>query len=78
MNEQLMTGLFLGAHPSAIEGIARLMDFAGALDEYNTSRTAELADARAIRSDWMVVGQDLRDAMMQVNGELRRSGARGT
>ena len=57
---------FLFARPSALEGIARLADFFGALDEYNRSSDA---DAIAIRNDWRAVGRDIQDASQRVMGQ---------
>ncbi|MDY6785229.1 MAG: hypothetical protein SW833_22230 [Cyanobacteriota bacterium] len=51
---------YLYARPSLLEGIARLLDIGGTLSEYNTS---EQADALAIYSDWLVVGDDLRKVL---------------
>ena len=50
---------FLFARPSFLEGLARLADYFGVLQEYNTSSTTEAADERAIRADWAAVGNDL-------------------
>lgn len=50
---------FLFARPSAMEGIARLADFFGALNEYNRSSDP---DGTAIRNDWRAVGRDIEDA----------------
>ncbi len=49
---------YLYAAPSFVEGIARLVDFCGALDQYNSSTTSSKADSNAIASDWKVVGND--------------------
>lgn len=54
---------YLYARPSFIEGVARLVDFAGTLNEYNGSNASSQADTTAISSDWKVVGDDLRTAM---------------
>jgi len=54
---------FLFATPSFIEGMGRLMDFANALTEYNTSRSTEEADRRATTQDWMAVGDEIRGAL---------------
>ena len=53
---------FLFARPSLIEGAARILDFSGALDEYNTSPTGEEADRRALEADWRAVGHDIEEA----------------
>ena len=39
------------------------MNLAGHSYCYNTSATEEEADARALFSDWSMVGQDLQNAM---------------
>ncbi len=57
---------FLFARPSALEGIARLADFFGALDEYNRSANA---DAIAIRNDWRAIGRDIENASRHVMGQ---------
>ncbi len=55
----------LYAKPSFIEGIARLVDVGGTLDEYNCSCSEQEADYRAILSDWESVGQDIINAVAQ-------------
>jgi len=50
---------FLVARPSAVEGASRLLDFAGTLNEYNTSPTGEMADRRAIHADWQAINNDI-------------------
>jgi hypothetical protein len=54
---------FLFAQPSFASGAARSLDLWGQFDDYNISATPEEADAAAIASDWIIVGQDLCDAM---------------
>ena len=57
------------ARPSFIEGMARIFDFAGALDYHprpNPENNCDWAkDAEAIRSDWEAVGQYIWDAIGQ-------------
>ena len=53
---------FLFARPSFLSGVARILDLFGVFDSYNLSRTPEEADARAMYSDWRIVGQDIFDA----------------
>ncbi|MCL2659596.1 MAG: hypothetical protein FWD64_03640 [Acidobacteriaceae bacterium] len=62
MNEKVKTD-FLFAQPSFASGAARVLDLWGAFDEYNQSKTSREADTKAIASDWIVVGQDIRDAI---------------
>ena len=60
---------FLYARPSFLEGMARVMDFGGALNEYNTFLSDEDADFVALWMDWSAVGQDMRDAMSMYESE---------
>ena len=62
---------FLFAQPSLASGVARVFDLFGQFDEYNRSETPEEADAKAIASDWLVVGQDIADAIEQAESEMR-------
>lgn len=53
----------LFATPSLLSGVARLLDFYGYFDSYNTSSTPAEADFRALENDWRMVGQYLSDAI---------------
>ena len=59
----------LFAMPSFRSGVARVFDLFGVFDAYNDGPTDQLADARALHSDWHIVGQDLADAMTMVERE---------
>lgn len=63
---------FLFARPSFVEGVARMADVGNALNTYNTSRTGELADARAMYRDWQALAHDLRTALHDLQAESRR------
>jgi len=54
---------FLFAQPSFASGAARLVDIWGQFDEYNSSPSGAEADAKALASDWIIVGQDIFDAL---------------
>ena len=56
-------GFFLGATPSFVEGVARLVDFGSTLNEYNKSLTPDQADFLAVRADWRMVGLDIASAI---------------
>ncbi len=56
---------FLFASPSRLSGWARLLDLFGAFDDYNTSASRPMADARALYADWVVTGEDVRAAMAE-------------
>lgn len=62
----------LYARPSFWEGIARLLDIGGTLNEYNYSSCERVADFRALQSDWEIVGEDLWGALEQFRQEHRR------
>jgi len=55
----------LYAEPNFMQGVGTLVDVSGSLLEYNTSRTEAEADAKALFSDWRVVGLDLLRAIRQ-------------
>ena len=61
----------LFARPSFIEGVARLSDFGGTLNEYNTFA---LSSRAAIALDWAHVGAALWDAVetLVVENDLPR------
>lgn len=50
---------FLFARPSFGGGIARILDLGGTLKIYNDSPTGEIADMRALASDWRAVANEL-------------------
>lgn len=55
---------FLFGRPSCAEGAARLLDLGGTLNHYNTTKTANSADIRALHADWRAVGQDMAHAAL--------------
>lgn len=61
---------FLFAQPSFSSGVARNLDLWGQFDDYNRSETSAEADAKAIASDWLVIGQDIYDAIEQFESEI--------
>jgi hypothetical protein len=65
-----MSRYFLFARPSFWSGMARVVDLGGTLNEYNYSISPRKADYYAIRSDWNVVGDDIREAVNKYDDEL--------
>ena len=55
----------LFARPSFLEGMARVLDLGAALNIYNYDKDGNEADAKALFSDWMAVGDVIRDSMIQ-------------
>ncbi len=71
-----MRTTFLFAIPNFFSGCARLLDLGGVYDLYNESQDGDVADARALYSDFRMVGEDLQQAMevfrtAHNDGELR-------
>lgn len=62
-NNMTSEGFRLYARPSFLEGLARLSDPAGLLNRYNRSETPKKADAKAIASDWIAIGNDFRKVL---------------
>ena len=59
-------------HSSLAQDIARIFDFAGAMDACLTlyrRRAPFIADADALKSDWEAVGRDFRRAADQFERE---------
>ena len=53
----------LFARPSALGGVASILDFGDTLTEYNTANAPEQADVLALWSDWLAVGDDMWAAL---------------
>lgn len=60
---------YLGARPSFLEGIARLMDFGNTLDKYKSYPSGAEADHAAIARDWAMIGLDFRNAVVEFEEE---------
>jgi hypothetical protein len=62
---------FLTSRPTTIEGISRLFDSSGALsNRIYTNLDSELIYYLALYSDWKVVGDDLKVALLNYLEEL--------
>lgn len=68
METKVKTG-FLFADPSFLSGAARAIDLWGQFDDYNRSESPEEADGKAIAADWLVVGNDIQDAIEGTQSE---------
>lgn len=67
MNNNACTD-FLMPRSSYITGAGTVFNLAGSYYVYNTSNTPEEADAKALASDWQVIGNDLRNALKAAAG----------
>ena len=72
---QLTSSLY--AQPSFLEGVARTIDFAGTLNDYNRSPTEEMADYLALLSDWTAVGESMYEAFDKLNPRRSASELKG-
>jgi hypothetical protein len=62
----LSSTLFLRKNPFTFsEGLASAFDWTPIRQNYNISATPQSADARAIASDFIVTGNDLRTALSE-------------
>jgi len=50
---------FLFARSSFIEGMSRVVDLGSTMQIYNDCKTEEEADLKALKRDWMSVGEDI-------------------
>lgn len=71
MSNKVKSG-FLCADPSFLSGFARTLDLYGLYDSYNKSATPLEADTRALAADWIVVGQDLQDAIDDFQSQIEK------
>ncbi|MBF0103062.1 MAG: hypothetical protein HQK77_19360 [Desulfobacterales bacterium] len=62
---------FLYIRPSFLSGIAKIFDFAGALKEYNTSPSPQIADSLAFLSDWKALGNDFFNVINKYDMERK-------
>lgn len=53
----------LFARPSFAEGMGRILDFGGFLNEYNYSASGAEADDEALRADFRAVAEDFQEVI---------------
>lgn len=61
--ENSKTFILFDSMPSFSKGLARSIDVGNTIDKYKTSESGDIADCKAIRSDWEAVGEDLEVSM---------------
>ncbi len=64
---------FLFATPSFLIGAGSVFNIAGNYFDFNYSSSEKEADAKAIRSDWGVVGGDIESAVTEIVKKLKPS-----
>jgi len=60
---------YLFAKPNFLEGVARALDLGATLVLFNDSPTEQMADRLAMQSDWVAVGEDIREAIRRFEAE---------
>lgn len=63
---------FLFSVPSAVDGIASVIDLFGIYPEYNDSRDSKAADTRAFRADIMALQTDADIAFSTIKDNAER------
>lgn len=53
---------FLFAQPGFARGMGKALDLGSTRNIYNSSSSTEEADLKALKSDWIIVGDDIRRA----------------
>lgn len=61
---------FLFPNSSFITGMGSVFDLTGNYYSFNTSKTPEQADFKAIESDWGVVGDDIKKSVDEMKKQL--------
>lgn len=66
---------FLFASSSFVRGLGRVLDVGSSMSKssYSTSRSGREADAKAMINDWKVVGNDIREGMGAVQGDVEEA-----
>ncbi len=73
MNGQYVSNQ-LFAEPSFLEGVSSVLDIHGELHKtYNTEKTGNKADRKALQNDWRAVGDDLKTSIFKYEQELAKS-----
>lgn len=64
---------FLVAKNDFASGVSRILDIASTRNKriYNTSKSGEEADRKAIFNDWYIIGDDIRGAYDKLKEEIK-------
>ncbi|PAW74300.1 MAG: hypothetical protein B9S26_01420 [Opitutia bacterium Tous-C4FEB] len=64
-----LTTTFLTSDSDFTTGMGTAVNLGGNFYGFNYAPTPEAADLRALRSDWAIVGQDVANALIQVDAD---------
>jgi hypothetical protein len=71
-----MGSIYLAASPSVWSGAARLFDLGNTFDSYNHALTGIEADALGLFWDWVMIGEDMWQALYQVGARATPESSR--
>jgi len=63
---------FLVPDPTFLLGVASIIAIGGNTFFYNRSANGTLADARALRQDFAMIGQDIHDVIAKIEKEQQK------
>lgn len=66
MNDTERRTDFLFPKRSFLSGFSSILSIFGEEKKFNTSKSGKEADFKALKSDWEMIGQDLRDSMSKI------------
>ncbi len=69
MEERFPPTFALFARPSFWGGFGQLLDLGNTMFEFNQSLTGEQADYFALKGDWLAIGQDFYDVIVDTPPE---------
>jgi hypothetical protein len=56
--------------PTFLDGMASVIDIHGLIFKYYVEKISKISDYTALRSDWEMVGQDIRQIVSQIEKDL--------
>lgn len=65
---------FLFAQPSFLRGMGKALDLRSTRNVYNDSSSDQEADYKALKSDWIIIGDDIRRAAEQYGRKEAKQG----
>lgn len=54
----------LYSEPGYIRGVMRILDIGRTVNDFNYSNTPEEADYKALNADWVTIGNDIRNVLL--------------
>ena len=61
---------FLFSMPSFFKGMGSVLNIGGSYSDFNLPANPQKVDAKAIKSDWDIIGQDFRDVINEYESSL--------